>query len=72
MKKKRTPYKQSANKSPVLQHMCNVAYNPSTPRMILNRLDKLHDDDAAEAAAEAKRARKAAKARLLAERNAKS
>lgn len=71
MKKKRTPYQQSEKKSPVLQHMCNVAYNPRTPRMILNRLDKLHDDDAAEEAAAEKRARKAAKALRDAQRPSK-
>ena len=38
-----------------------IALDPRPTRMFLNGLDKRHDDDATEAAAQAKRERKAAK-----------
>lgn len=44
-----------------MAQMRAIAFNPSTARKIINRQDKLHDDDAAEAAAKAKRERKMAK-----------
>lgn len=49
--------------SAAMAKMREIAFNPSTPRMIINRLDKLHDDDAYELAAQKKRDRKLAKAR---------
>lgn len=52
--------------SAAMAQMRSIAYNPSTARKVINRLDKLHDDDAYEAAAQAKRDRKAAKRAALA------
>jgi hypothetical protein len=49
--------------APVLTHMRGVAFDPKPTRMYLNKLDKLHNDDAALAAAQAKRDRKAAAAK---------
>lgn len=44
-----------------MARMRAIAFDPRTARQIINRHDKLHDDDAVEAAAKAKRERKMAK-----------
>jgi hypothetical protein len=49
-----------ATSAPMAQ-MRAIAFNPQPARRTLNRLDRMHDDDAAEAAAKAKRERKLAK-----------
>jgi hypothetical protein len=68
MKKKdnRTPYKREGDgspTSPVVKAMAGIAFNPKPTRMFLNKLDSQHNDDAAEAAAKAKRESRAAKVR---------
>lgn len=69
MKMKRQKYKPEEDgklaTSLAMAKMRSIAFDPATPRRVINRLDNLHNDDDAVSKADAKRARKQTKLAAL-------